>query len=79
MKLSEAVSIRLTEIMNEHHINQYQLSKLSGVAESSICDIRLQRNQSVQLRIIHALMDALELGLNDFFDSPLFSRSNLPG
>lgn len=44
---------------------------------STISDIRLQKNNSVKLKTLYEIADGLELGLNDFFDSPLFERENL--
>lgn len=55
MTLSEAVAIRLDELMKERNITQYRLFKLSGVAQTTIGDIRLQRNKSVSLLILHEL------------------------
>lgn len=46
MTLSEAVAIRLDELMKERNITQYRLFKLSGVAQTTIGDIRLQRNKN---------------------------------
>ena len=55
MTLSEAVSIRIDELMKERKITQYRLSILSGVSQSTIGDIRWQRNKSVNLRIIYEI------------------------
>ncbi len=77
MTLSETVAIRLEEIMKEYNVTQYKLSMLSGVSQSTISDIRLKKNKSVSVTVIQELMDGLELGLDDFFNSPLFKRENL--
>lgn len=77
MTLSEAVAIRLDELMKERNITQYRLFKLSGVAQTTIGDIRLQRNKSVSLLILHELSQGLGISLYDFFDCPLFKGDNI--
>lgn len=77
MTLSEAVAIRLDELMRERNITQYRLFKLSGVAQTTIGDIRLQRNKSVSLLILHELSQGLGISLYDFFNCPLFKGDNI--
>ncbi len=77
MTLSEAVALRLEELMEERHLTQYRLYRLSGVAQSTIGDIRLQRNKSVSLLILHELAQGMDMTLYDFFDSPLFKGNEI--
>lgn len=77
MTLSEAVALRLDELMQERHLTQYRLYKLTGVAQTTIGDIRLQRNKSVSLLVLHELSQGLGVSLYDFFDSPLFKGDNI--
>ena len=77
MKLSEAVAIRLGEIMAERGVTQYRLSILSGVAQSTISYLRNGKTQAINLVAIHEIMDGLGMELAHFFDSPLFKRDNL--
>ena len=77
LTLSEAVALRLEELMEERHLTQYRLYRLTGVAQSTIGDIRLQRNKSVSLLILHELVQGMGLTLYDFFDSPLFRENKV--
>ena len=77
MELNEAVSRRLTELLSERGMTQYQLFMKSGVPKSTIGNIINCAYPSVKLRIIHELCQGLELSLPDFFDSPLFQETNL--
>ena len=77
MTLSEALSIWLIELMKERNLTQYRLFKLSGVAQTTIGDIRLKRNKTVSILIIHELAQGLGISLYDFFDSPLFKGDNI--
>lgn len=77
MNLADAIATRLEELMQEYHITQYKLFKLSGVQQSTISGIRSKKYKSVNLRIIYELADGLGLGLDEFFASPLFKRENI--
>ena len=69
MKLNQAVSLRLAELM--------QLSTKSGVPKSSIGNIMHCAYDSVKLRVLHELCQGLSISLPEFFDSPLFFEENL--
>ena len=77
MTLSEAVALRIEELMAERKLTQYRLYKLTGVAQTTIVDIRLKRNRSVSLIVIYELAQGFGISLYDFFDSPLFKGDNI--
>ena len=77
MKLNEAVSIRLAELLHERNMTQYELYTRSGVAKSTVNNIINQTYPSVSLRILHEMCQGLGIGLNDFFQSPLFNDANI--
>ena len=77
MKLNEAISARLTELLNERGMTQYRLYMRSGVPKSTIGNIINLSYDSVKLRILHELCQGLEISLPTFFGSPLFDESNL--
>ena len=53
MKLMEAVSIRLFELLKERKWTAYYLSKRSGVDQATISDIKHQNNVGINLRLIY--------------------------
>lgn len=77
MKLNQAVSQRLCELLEERNMTQYQLYMKCGVPKSTIGNIMNCSYDSVKLRIIHELCQGLEIGISDFFASPLFEEDNL--
>lgn len=77
MTLTEALSLRLNELLQERNLTQYRLSMLSGVSQSTIGDIRHQRNKTVNVRIIYEIAQGFKMDLPDFFDSPLFKNGNI--
>jgi len=77
VKLNEAVSKRLVELLEENNMTQYRLFVQSGVPKSTINNIVSCEYDSVKLRIIHEICQGLSISLNDFFASPLFDEENL--
>ncbi len=77
MKLNEAVSLRLQELLKEKSMTQYQLYIKSGVPKSTIGNVVNCTYDSVSLRVIHELCQGLGIDLNAFFASPLFSEERL--
>ena len=77
MQLNKAVSTRLSELLSERNMTQYQLYTKSGVPRSTIGNIMNCSYDSVKLRVIHELCQGLEISVSDFFQSPLFEENNL--
>lgn len=77
MQLNKAIATRIKELCDERKINQYQLFKASGVPQSTLSTIANCTYPSMKLRIIYEICEGLQIGLNDFFNSPLFDRENL--
>ena len=77
MQLNTAVSKRLSELLSERHMTQYQLYMRSGVPKSTIGNIINCSYDSAKLRVIHELCQGLEIDLCEFFDSSLFEENNL--
>ena len=77
MKLNQAISERLTELLQERSMPQYQLFMKSGVPKSTIGNVINCAYDSVKLRVIHEMCQGLGIEIVEFFDSPLFAESNL--
>mgnify|MGYP003299250893 CR=1 FL=1 len=77
MKLNEAVSRRLQELLKERDMTPYQLYMKSGVPKSTIGNIINCQYDSVKLRIIHELCQGLNLNISEFFASKIFEEENL--
>lgn len=77
LQLNAAVSKRLTELLSERHMTQYQLYVKSGVPKSTIGNVVNCSYDSVKLRILHELCQGLDIDLCEFFASPLFKEDHL--
>ena len=77
MKLNEAVSKRLVELLQTRKMTQYQLYMRSGVPKSTIGNVVNCQYDSVKLRIIHEMCQGMNVSIPEFFTSPLFDEINL--
>ena len=77
MQLNEAVSKRVSELLAQRGMTQYQLFTKSGVPKSTISNIIKCSYDSVKLRIIHEICQGFQISISDFFHSPLFDEVNL--
>ena len=77
MKLNQAVSARLSQLLREQGMTQYQLFIKSGVPKSTIGNVINCSYDSVKLRVIHEMCQGLGISISEFFDSPLFQEGNL--
>ncbi len=77
MKLNQAISERLDELLRERGMTQYQLFVKSGVPKSTIGNVINCSYDSVKLRIIHEMGQGLGISIPEFFESPLFAENNL--
>ena len=70
MKLNEAVSKRLLELLDERKMTQYQLYMKSGVPKSTIGNV-------INCSYDHERCQGMGIGIDTFFASPLFQEDNL--
>lgn len=77
VQLNEAISKRLRELLAQRDMTPYQLFIKSGVPKSTIGNVLNCAYDSVKLRIVHELCQGLEIGISEFFQSPLFDENNL--
>lgn len=77
MQLNEAVSKRLSQLLDDRKMTQYQLYVKSGLPKSTIGNIINCTYPSVKLRVIHELCQGLGISITEFFQSDLFDENNL--
>ncbi len=77
MTLMQAVSVRLTQLLQEKNMTLNQLFLQSGVPKSTICNVLGCSYSSVKLRVLHEMCQGLSIELAEFFASPLFKEENL--
>ena len=74
MRLNQAVSLRLKELLRQNNMSKYELHTKSGVPRTTITNVLKCSYESVKLRIISELCRGLGISVREFFDSPLFDE-----
>lgn len=77
MQLNQAVSMRLSQLLQEKSMTQYQLFMKSGVPKSTINNVIRGNYTTMKLSILHELCQGLGISLSTFFTSPVFDEENL--
>ena len=72
MNVGEAVAERILELCQERNISVNRLCTLSGVTQSTVNNIVSLRNNSATVATVKKLCDGLDIGISEFFASPLF-------
>ncbi len=72
MTIGEATRERILQLCTERNITVNKLATLSGITQSTLNNIVSGRNNSATVSTIKKLCDGLEIGIEEFFHSPLF-------
>ena len=74
MNIGEATRLRIIELCRERGITVNRLSTVSGITQSTLNNIVSGRNNSATVSTLQKICDGLEIGILDFFTSPLFEN-----
>lgn len=74
MDLSQAVRIRITNLIEERNINVSKLSTLAGISRSTLSKFLAGKRKIIRLDIIEYICEGLNMKLKDFFDDPIFDN-----
>lgn len=77
MLMQDAIIARIEELKKEKNLSQYMLSVLSTVPQTTLISIKRKRSNAVSAKIVYLLCEGFNITLAEFYDSPLFARSNL--
>lgn len=73
MNIGEAVRTRIIELCRQRDISINKLCSISGVTQSTVNNIVSGRNNSATISTIKKLCDGLDITIQEFFASNLFS------
>jgi len=77
MKVSQAVAMRIKELLKERNMTLYKLEKESGVLHGTMSNILYGRNKGVTLTVIIQISKGFGMRYQDFLNSPLLDEDNL--
>lgn len=74
MNIGNAVKLRILELCEIHGITVNKLATVSGITQSTLSNIVGGRNDSTTIATIKKLCDGLEITIQEFFNSDVFSN-----
>ena len=77
MKIHKAIALRISNLINENKISQYEVSKRSTVEESTIARIITEESKEIKIQTLFKMADAFGLSIVQFFDDKLFDKTNI--
>lgn len=72
MLLSDAINLRINELLRENSLTAYQLSYRAGISNSIISDCKRGKVKEPTISSIIHICEGLNIELKDFFNSPYF-------
>lgn len=72
MLISDAIKLRINELLKEHNLTVYKLSYLAGISNSIISDCKRGKVKEPTISSIIHICEGLNIELKDFFDAPYF-------
>ena len=74
MDLSQAVRIRINNLINERNLNVSKLSTLAGISRSTLSKFLAGKRKIIRLDMIEYICEGLNMKLKDFFNHPIFDN-----
>ena len=72
--LSQAVRIRITNLINERNINVSKLSTMAGISRSTLSKFLSGKRKIIRLDMLEYICEGLNIKLKDFFDDKVFEN-----
>lgn len=73
MNIGEATKLRIIELCRENNITVNRLATICGITQSTLSNIIGGRNNSTTISTIKKICDGLDISIQDFFNSVLFT------
>ena len=77
MNISQAVALRIIELLKEKQLTQYKLERRACLSHDTIKSIMKGKAKGVNLRTIICIADGFSMSVSEFLNSPLFEYNNL--
>lgn len=72
MDLSQAVRVRIINLIEERNINVSKLSTMAGISRSTLSKFLAGKRKIIRLDMIEYICEGLNMKLKDFFNDPIF-------
>lgn len=74
MDLSQAIRIRISNLIDERNINVSKLSTMAGISRATLSKFLSGQRNYLRIDIIEYICEGLNIKLKDFFDDKLFEN-----
>lgn len=72
MLLSDAINLRIEELLRQNNLTAYKLSYKAGISNSIISDCKRGKVKEPTISSLIHICEGLNIELKDFFNSPYF-------
>jgi DNA-binding Xre family transcriptional regulator len=72
MLLSDAINLRIEELLKQNNLTAYKLSYKAGISNSIISDCKRGKVKEPTISSLIHICEGLDIELKDFFNSPYF-------
>lgn len=77
MKIQRAVAIRVSKLLTQHKITQYELAKRMATSQSTIKHIIDEEYKSIKFETLLKISDAFKMTIQEFLDDEVFKQEDL--
>ena len=74
MILTDAINLRIQELLTEKNMTAYKLSYRAGISNSIISDCKRGKVKELTISSLIHICEGLDIDLKNFFDSPYFDE-----
>ena len=77
MDLSQAIRIRINNLIKENNLNVSKLSTLAGISRSTLSKFLSGQRKYIRIDIIEYICEAFNMKIVEFFDDEVFDNINI--
>lgn len=74
MELSQAIRIRITNLIKERNLNVSKLSTMAGISRATLSKFLSGQRKYLRIDIIEYICEGLNMKLKEFFDDKIFDN-----
>ena len=74
MELSQAIRIRITNLIEERNLNVSKLSTMTGISRATLSKFLSGQRKYLRIDIIEYICEGLNMKLKEFFDDKVFEN-----
>lgn len=77
MTISQAVALRIMELLRIQNMSQYKLEQKANLSHETVKSIMKEKAKGVNLKTIIAIAEGFGMTVSEFLNSELFNFNNL--